>query len=117
MSPLRLLLSFVLATAALSAHAFERPFPSNAKRGVMEMGHYPNITVNDTARRLSAGARIWNRKNRIQVPASLTGQEFVANYTENAQHDIDRVWILTDEEIKRPLPKPAAATTTAPAND
>jgi hypothetical protein len=101
----RLLISCLFAAVMLPAHAFERPFPKNARRGAMEMGAYPVVVINDKPRRLSAGARIWNRKNMIQVPASLGTQEMTVNYTEDSQHNIDRVWILTDEEAKQPPPK------------
>jgi hypothetical protein len=109
MSIQRLLMTCLLAIAMLPAHAFERPFPKNAKRGTMEVGAYPAVAINDKTRRLSAGARIWNTKNMIQQPASLVGQEMVVNYTEDKQGNIDRVWILTAEEAKQPPPKPTPA--------
>lgn len=67
---------------------------------------YPEITIDGTARHLSAGARIWNQNNLIEMPAYLRGSDLTVNYTENAQGDIDRVWILTDEEANRPPPAP-----------
>jgi hypothetical protein len=102
----RLLISSLFAAVMLPAHAYERPFPKNAKRGKMEVGAYPTVAINEKTRRLSAGARIWNRKNLIQMPASLSGQELVVNYTEDKQGNIDRVWILTEDEAKQPPPKP-----------
>jgi hypothetical protein len=106
----RLLLSCLLAAVAMSAFAFERPFPKNVKRGIMEMGAYPTVVINDKARRLSAGARIWNRKNFIQMPASLANQEWAINYTEDHHGNIDRIWILTEDEAQRPLPKATPAS-------
>lgn len=104
MSIQRLLISCLLAAAVLPAHAFERPFPKNAKRGTMEVGAYPTVVINSVVRKLSAGARIWNIKNMIQVPASLIGQEAIVNYTEDHQGNIDRIWILTVGEAQQPLP-------------
>jgi hypothetical protein len=109
MSIQRLLITCLLAAAVLPAHAFERPFPKNAKRGTMEVGAYPTIAINDKLRRLSAGARIWNSKNMIQQPASLVGRQAVVNYTEDRQGNIDRVWILTEDEAKQPPPKQTPA--------
>ena len=109
----RLLISCVLAATAWQAHAFERPFPENAKRGVMTPANYPQIVINDKPRTLSAGARIWNRDNLIEMPASLRGEEIPVLYTEDNTGDINRVWILTPDEIKRipekPVPKPLPA--------
>lgn len=91
---------------AFPAWAFERPFPQNVKRGTMSPAAYPEIMINGQPRHLSAGARIWNRKNLIEMPAYLQGSDMPVNYTENSQGDIDRVWILTDDEASRPLPAP-----------
>ncbi|WP_293779830.1 hypothetical protein [uncultured Oxalicibacterium sp.] len=107
----RLVICCALAFATWSAHAFERPFPPSAKRGVMTPGMYPEITLDSKARRLSAGSRIWNRDNLIQMPASLPSTQMTVHYTEDIEGNIDRVWILTDEEIKKPAPKPATETT------
>ncbi len=110
-----LLISCILGLATLSAHAFERPFPANVKRGEMTPGNYPRIFINDKPRLLSPGARIWNESNTIDMPSSLRGTDIVVNYTENNDGDIDRVWILTKEEAKRLVPKPPAKPSTLPA--
>ncbi len=95
----------LLASLSLPAHAFERPFPQIAKRGTMTPGLYPNVTINDKERTLSAGARIWNQDNMIEMPAALRGSELAVRYTEDMNGDIDRIWLLTEDEIKRPPPK------------
>lgn len=98
-------LVFLLATGlALSAHALERPFPQTAKRGTLSMTDYPKVEMDGKERRLSAGAWIKNENNRIDMPGTLRGREFTVNYTENMQGDIDRVWILSPEEAKKPAP-------------
>ncbi|WP_245549131.1 hypothetical protein [Noviherbaspirillum massiliense] len=94
----------------LPALAFERPFPAGAKRGKMTPAMYPSIIMDGKTRRLSAGARIWNQNNTIDMPASLRGNNLVVNYTENAQGEIDRVWILSPEEARKPAPKPVNAS-------
>ncbi len=101
----RLLLSALLATAmtALSvtappALAFDRPFPTFAKRGIMKPDLFPSVVIDGKPRILTAGARIWNTDNLIQMPASLPVRNVVVNYTEDDSAYIDRIWILTTEE-------------------
>lgn len=100
-----LLIVFLSAVITLPALAFERPFPQGIKRGKMAPAAYPSIVIDGKTRSLSAGARIWNQDNRIELPASLRGSDLTVNYTENDQGDIDRVWILTKEEASRPPAK------------
>lgn len=83
--------------------AFDRPFPPVAKRGTMAPAAYPHIVIDGTTRRLSPGARIWNQNNLIVMPASVRGNDLTVNYTEDAQQQIDRVWILSADEARRPL--------------
>lgn len=96
-----LFLIFMLTGIALPAAAFERNFPPKAKTGTMSTGAYPEILINGQPRNLSAGAQIRNADNLIQVSTSLDGQMTV-KYTENAQGDIDKVWILTPGEAEAP---------------
>lgn len=97
-------LSLLISAIALTAQAFERPFPQIAKRGTLSTMDYPTISVDGKERRLSVGSWIKNVNNTIDMPASLRGQEFVVNYTENMQGEIDRVWILSPEEARKPAP-------------
>lgn len=99
-----LLIGLILSTTVLSAIAFERPFPATAKRGTMSPAPYPTIVIDGTTKRLSAGGRIWNADNLIQMPATLRDGEYVVNYTETLQGDIDRLWILTPQEAEKPAP-------------
>lgn len=100
----RFLIGLMLSTTVLSAIAFERPFPATAKRGTMSPAVYPTIVIDGTTKRLSAGGRIWNTDNLIQMPATLRNGEYVVNYTETLQGDIDRLWILTPQEAEKPAP-------------
>lgn len=104
MATRRLLLSILLTsfvtTAAVApfAQAFERPFPTFAKRGTMKPDLFPSVVIDGKPRILTAGARIWNTDNLIQMPASLPIRNVVVNYTEDDAAYIDRIWILTAEE-------------------
>jgi hypothetical protein len=101
-----LLLSGLLS---LSALAFDRPFPANALRGKMTPGYFPDVTIDGKVRQLSPAARIFNRDNMIEMPASLRGSDIVVNYTVDGNGNIDRVWILTRDEAAQKLPDAAAA--------
>jgi hypothetical protein len=96
-----LLIAFLSALLTLPAFAAERPFPSGAKRGTMSPAPYPAVVIDGRVRNLSTAARIWNPDNLIEMPASLRATEYVVNYTENEQGDIDRVWILSQDEANR----------------
>jgi hypothetical protein len=97
------LIVLLTAISALPALAFDRGFPPGAKRGAMSPAPYPTIVIDGKLRNLSLAARIWNQDNLIEVPSSLRGNEHTINYTENEQGDIDRVWILRQDEASRPL--------------
>ena len=90
-----------LAMTAMSASAFERPFPPIAKRGEMRPAPHPEIIINNKQRLLSAGARIWNTDNLIEMPASLRSGKYAVNYTETPDGEIDRVWMLTADEARQ----------------
>jgi hypothetical protein len=96
--PIRLLTIFLLATLAFSAMALERNFPASTLRGKLTITNYPAITINGDALRLASGSRIWNVKQRTQVPSSLGRATYLVNYTLNKRGDVDRVWILTADE-------------------
>jgi hypothetical protein len=97
-------LCLLLAAGTWSAYAFERPFPQIAKRGTLSLTDYPTVTLDGKVRKLSPGAWIRNENNTSEVPVMLRGREFTVNYTENSEGDIDRVWILSSEEQKKPAP-------------
>jgi hypothetical protein len=97
---------FVFLLAALvnlTASAMERPFPPEVKRGKMSPAAHPAIIINGKTRTLSAGSRIWNDNNLIELPASLRGEKHIVNYTETADGEIDRIWMLTAEEARQSI--------------
>ena len=107
MQPRRIML-FLLGlalTVPLLAHAFERSFPDNARSGKLTVTDYPNVELDGKTRPLSGGARIWSADNLTVIPNALGGATYRVVYTEDLEGAIDRVWILTDEEIAA-LPAP-----------
>lgn len=95
----------VLATllGALPAHA-DRPFPANARRGLMTPAYHPDIIIDGKTRRLAPSARIFNQDNLIEMPASLRGRNIVVNYQEDRDGLIVNVWMLTPEEAGQRAP-------------
>lgn len=110
----RFLIACAFSVAAMSAQAFDRPFPSTVKRGLMTPAVSPAIIIDEKPRTMTAGARIWNQDNTIEMPAALRGSKIAVNYTEIESGEIDRVWILTADEAKQNPPKPAVPIITLP---
>ena len=97
-----LFLGLALAGPAL---ALDRLFPPQTKRGEMSGVDFPAVKIDGAERRLSAGAWIKNENNTIDMPVTLRGRQFIVNYTETQQGEINRVWILSPDEASVPLPK------------
>jgi len=74
-----------------------RSFPQAARPGRFAMRVFPEATLDDEPVRLSAGARIYDQRNMIVMPASLSGS-FDALVERDPVGDIARVWLLTPEE-------------------
>ncbi|MFD2270751.1 hypothetical protein ACFS07_05615 [Undibacterium arcticum] len=55
MSLKRCLTGFILAAIAITAAAFERPFPPQAKRGSFSSAEYPTVVIDGQLRKLSMG--------------------------------------------------------------
>ena len=108
MSLKRGLTGFILAaitiTAAITAAAFERPFPPDVKRGVFSTAEYPTVVIDGELRNLSANVQIRTIDNLIVMPAGLQVRSAIVNYTESSQGEIERVWLLTREEAAQPAP-------------
>ncbi len=107
------LLAAALALPALTALAGVRPFPADALRGKMNLGYFPDVTIDGKPRQFSAAGRIYNRDNLIQTSGSISGKDIVVNYTVDSAGFIHRAWILTQEEAAMTLPTtPLAAPVT-----
>jgi hypothetical protein len=101
----------VLALAGLTNLAFGqlRTIPNEAKRG--QMSHLQGMVVELDGKpvRLSPGAQIRDRDNRLVLPVSLPANSDV-RYVADASGAVHRVWILTAQEKAQagpPKPKPA----------
>lgn len=95
-----LALSLPLARAA---HAEERSFPPEARKGVLTPGYFPDVDIDGRARRLAPAGRIFNQDNLSETPATLRGRQLAIAYTEDRDGQIARIWLLSREEAARPL--------------
>lgn len=103
-----LLLVLSLAFVMPTALAFERTFPESARRAMLRMGTFPMVTLDTDNKQLSVAIRIWNQYNILVLPAHMEATEMIVNYTEDFDGNINRIWILNEEEIRR-LPLPATS--------
>lgn len=91
------LVSFPATTQAQTA---VRPFPEDAKRGVMEVQTWPTLLINGKPERLSPGARIRGPNNMLMMSGQMVGQRLVVNYTRDAQGMVHQVWVLNGAEAQ-----------------
>jgi hypothetical protein len=77
-----------------------RNFPAGTLRGRFMVMNPPEIQLDGQAERLSPGARILGANRMLVMPASITGQNFLVNYTRDATGLVREVWILTPDEAK-----------------
>lgn len=103
-------LSFIfcllVGAADLSFAAIEnRPLPEDGVLGVFKSSQIPVIIIDNKEVKLSAGAQIRNQKNVIVQTALIKGENKGADinvlYKKNKMGQIQRMWILTDEEVGR----------------
>ena len=94
----RLLIGCISSIIALSAFAFDRPFPVNVQRGTFSPVDISSVIIDGNIRRLSASARIWNQENLTEVPTSLRGSDFPVLYVETETGEIEKIWLLTAKE-------------------
>ncbi|AVR99373.1 hypothetical protein C9I28_24310 [Pseudoduganella armeniaca] len=96
-----LTLTALTVVLPVCGRAAPRDIPPEAKRGTLTPGWFPDIVLDGQPRRLAPAARIFNQDNLIEVPAALRGRDLAVCYTENADGDVDRVWLLTPEEARQ----------------
>lgn len=90
-----------LAVAAGGALAQTRNFPATALRGDFTVSSAPEVVLNNKAARLAPGARIRGANNLLLLPAGITRQRLLVNYTLDLHGQILDVWVLTPAEAAR----------------
>lgn len=82
--------------------------PDAATRAEMTFQGSPEVIINGrTQARMAPGVRIFGRDNMLVMWGSLAGPTIVRYTLEPVTGLVQSIWILTDEEIARPDPKPA----------
>ena len=104
MRKLLLLLVFCCSAAVFTTPAQvvqQRFLPAKASRGTLgDPLEFPTVKIDSRTLRLSPGARIFDQSNRTIVHAQLPpGAEVL--YTSDAAGDIQRMYVLTEEELLR----------------
>lgn len=82
------------------AAAGGRNFPVGTLRGRFMVVNWPEIQLDGQPERLSPGARIRSPQHMMVMPAAITGQNLLVNYTRDAAGLVRDVWILTPEEAQ-----------------
>ena len=100
---LALLPALVWAVSVL-AQARPSPIPQDSKRGYIRHVQEMAVTVDDKAMQLAAGAVIRDRQNLIIVPVTIPREGAWAAYNLDRDGQIFRVWLLTPDELARPVP-------------
>ena len=90
--------SLLLPHDGAFAQIIKRPFPPEARRGMLVVTAAPAVLINDRPEQLSPGAIIRGANNMMVLSASLAGQPVRVNYLRDGQGQISAVWILTEEE-------------------
>ena len=81
-----------------------RTIPADAERGEMRHLQENIVELNGQRVLLAPGAQIRDAGNLIVVPAALP-QGAKVKYLLDAQEMVNRVWILSPQEIAQPDPK------------
>jgi len=100
----------VCAVLAGGALAQQRIFniPAAAQRAEFTFAGSNEVVVNGRAvARLAPGVRIFDRSNFLAMYGALAGTFVVKYLIEESSGLVLSVWILTDQEIATPDPKPA----------
>lgn len=86
----------VLAQAAPDT---PRRIPGQAMLGTLNIGVFPQASVNGRAVTLAPGFRLLDRDNRIVVPSTVSGRNQQVAYVTGPVGEVLTAWLLTDGEL------------------
>jgi hypothetical protein len=99
-----LIFSLCLAVSN-SSYAEDRPLPADGILGTLKPSAIPKIVIDGKPVTLTGGAQIRNQKNFIVQVGALSGSASSPDvnvlYKKSRQGQIDRIWLLTDQEYER----------------
>jgi hypothetical protein len=99
------ILTVFMSILSVNAMQIERKFPEDIKRGKLTTTALAQLVIDGKLRVDSPALRIFNEDNSISTIASVDVRNIVINYVENEIGEIVRIWILSAEEARQPLPK------------
>ena len=90
------------ATAATAQIESIRSAPKDVKPAIIAVSATPPIIqVDGNDDRLSPGARIKDRENRLVLSGTLAGKSVYSVYKRDAAGLVHEVWLLNEEEYKK----------------
>ena len=95
--PARFWLVAFLCALTGAVHAQLRTIPADAKTGELRHVYDMQVAIDGKQQRLSPGAQIRDRDNRIVLPGEVPPGSKV-RYLLDADGQVHRVWILTADE-------------------
>ncbi|MET3109031.1 hypothetical protein AAKU67_003348 [Oxalobacteraceae bacterium GrIS 2.11] len=95
------LLLLLSAMVSNPSFAEDRPLPKNGILGTFKPSLLPKFVIDENLVRAGAGVQIRNQKNLIVQTSALSGPDVKILYTKNNQGQVERIWILDDEEFQR----------------
>lgn len=102
------LIGLTLSAATFVAQAqavVARQFPATALRGEMVFGQPPEVLLNGKPARMVPASRIRGTNNLLLLSGSLVGAKAIVHYTLDPQGFVKDVWILREDELKKPWPR------------
>ena len=119
--PSTFLLALLLALAASGAAAQLRAIPADAQRGKLSYLQDMQMELDGKPILLTPGAQIRDTNNLIVMPGTVAKGSVVRYQLDLSGQQLNRVWILSDQEAAAsappPPPAPAPVPTPAPATD
>jgi len=91
----------LMMTCPTFASVENRPLPADGVLGTLKPSAIPNIVIDNKVVQLSAAAQIRDQRNLIVQTRAIKGPDVYVLYEKNKLGQIERMWILTEEEYQR----------------
>jgi hypothetical protein len=91
----------LMMTNAARATAESRPLPADGMLGTLKPSAIPSIVIDNKVVPLSPAAQIRDQRNLIIQTRAIKGPDVYVLYEKNKLGQIERMWILTEEEYQR----------------
>ncbi len=95
-----------MASGAALAQVRQVPIPPKAERADITFNGSPVLVINGKPAQLAPGGRIFNQLNMIVTYGTVSGSAKAKFLREDSTGMVMSVWILTEDEIAVPDPRP-----------